>query len=266
MTCHAVKNGSNPDEPASEEKPRLQKRIVMFEGLPRILRRHLEEPVLAIGEGGQELLCFSRPKSMLAPLFPGRLANPEMMLCLVEAWEKSDDWRKIPFQVVMFADKLEVERTGRLDQLGLAICPRTGVEFSGEEKTVELFPFESYQRVTELDGYYATGDHESFCFGRIRNPGEHMDYMREHHPRPEMPEEWHADPGAVPKDEFAAHMAAVEAHQQIEDKMRVYPNRLLPSEVDDRKGRWRITVEFWPQETVDTEKSGRGGHNSDHRE
>jgi len=40
-------------------------------------------------------------------------------------------------------------------------------------------------------------------------------------------------------------------HDFFGDACRVYPNDLLPWDTEDRRkqrGRWRITVEFWPKE------------------
>ena len=72
----------------------------------------------------------------------------------------------------------------------------------------------SLKKVTELDGYYATGDWEAFVFDRHPGPIEHR-----------------ADPST--KDTW--------------DECRVYPNELLPEGTEGRKGRWTITIEFEPE-------------------
>lgn len=73
-------------------------------------------------------------------------------------------------------------------------------------------------RVTVLDGYYASGDYECFCFDRLDGPDEYH-------------ERW-------PDFEQVAERCA--AH----DANRVYPNGLLPKGA--RYGRWTITVEYEP--------------------
>jgi len=87
---------------------------------------------------------------------------------------------------------------------------------------------ETLTKTTTLDGHYASGDCECFCFDT-------------HHPD---------------HDHGAALRAWVEDHcdgpgvdvpeEVVRDDCRVYPDALLPEGVKGRKGRWTITVTFEP--------------------
>ena len=112
------------------------------------------------------------------------------------------------------------------------------IERLWQERFGELLPggrrLEStrVEKVTELKGYYATGDHECFCFGK--------------HPHPDALRSWVVDnlPEGVERDSEDYWKLLI----ATEDSTRVYPNDLIPEAVGERKGRWRITVEFWPDE------------------
>lgn len=66
---------------------------------------------------------------------------------------------------------------------------------------------------TTLEGYYATGDDEAFCFDIHAGPREHRSATR-----------------SVPD----------------RDDCRSYPNDLIPDGTYGKRGRWTITVEFEP--------------------
>lgn len=237
---------SDPPQPSTTPR-----RIVLYDQFPRVHRRHLEIPVLVVGEEGENILRCCRDKTMAVPMFPASKATTEMVAALEDAWRKTV-WTPgtpgTPFQLVMFSELRELRGEG-VTKVGLVACAVKEESFSNSSKPVRLFPFECYRKVTELNGFYATHDHECFCFGRFAGPTEHHKYMEEHHPFPQKPEE-----GS--EEVQQARSEALAAFQQAEDKLRVYPGSLLPPQADERKGRWRFTVEFWPQETVDTEKSG----------
>lgn len=68
---------------------------------------------------------------------------------------------------------------------------------------------------TTLEGFYATGDHECFCFDRHNGP-------------------------------FECRNVRLASGQEDPDACRVYPNDLLPEDIRGKRGRWTITVEFEP--------------------
>lgn len=63
-------------------------------------------------------------------------------------------------------------------------------------------------KVTELEGFYASGDFECFCFDRVESP-------------------WDDKRG-----------------WEIQGEQRVYPDYLIPDGSRGKFGSWRITVEF----------------------
>jgi hypothetical protein len=69
-------------------------------------------------------------------------------------------------------------------------------------------------RTTVLDGYYATGDLECFCFDKHEAPWA----------------DEHGEPG-----EFYDY-----------DQCRVYPDDLIPEGIGRVRGRWTVTVTFVP--------------------
>lgn len=64
---------------------------------------------------------------------------------------------------------------------------------------------------TTLEGYYATGDYECFCFDTHKGPEEHRKVTKGSH-----------------------------------TECRVYPDELVPEGTRGKLGRWTITVEFEP--------------------
>jgi hypothetical protein len=72
---------------------------------------------------------------------------------------------------------------------------------------------------TTLEGYYASGDYECFCFDRHDGPEEH---------RKAYGAKWNRG--------------------VADDECRVYPGDFLPENTDGKRGRWTITVEFEPYE------------------
>jgi len=75
------------------------------------------------------------------------------------------------------------------------------------------------KKTTVLEGYYATGDNECFCFDKHKNPEVH----REAEKNAEDPKTW--------------------------DACRVYPDNLIPEGADEKKGKWTITIEFEAEPT-----------------
>jgi hypothetical protein len=76
-------------------------------------------------------------------------------------------------------------------------------------------------KTTVLDGYYASGDHECFCFDRWDGPDAY----------------------------YAAFPDSMDERRwRMMDENRVYPDHLLPDELrfNHPFGRWTITVEFEP--------------------
>lgn len=71
---------------------------------------------------------------------------------------------------------------------------------------------------TYLEGYYATGDYQCFCFDTHKGPSEHR-----------------AAQANLPED-------------RDRDECRTYPGDLLDKEMMGRRGRWTINVEFEPYE------------------
>lgn len=74
------------------------------------------------------------------------------------------------------------------------------------------------KKVTVLDGHYASGDHECFCFDKLDGP--------------------------------FAYEGTTEERIAAQDANRVYPHSLLPRGAN--YGRWRITVEFESLSSEDT--------------
>lgn len=83
------------------------------------------------------------------------------------------------------------------------------------------------RKETVLEGHYATGDQEAFCFDTHAGPTAHENAVR-----PSEPE---------------GHGAWL-AWQKQAESCRVYPLDLLPEGTYQKKGRWKITVEFEPEE------------------
>lgn len=73
---------------------------------------------------------------------------------------------------------------------------------------------------TTLEGYFATGDYECFCFDVHNGPEEHR----------------------------KAHAGKYEQGEPCDD-CRTYPGDLIPEGTQGKKGRWTITVEFEPYES-----------------
>jgi hypothetical protein len=86
-------------------------------------------------------------------------------------------------------------------------------------------------KTTVLDGHYASGDCECFCFDRCSGPEEHDAPYRAY---------W-----ARVRD---GNVGENEEPPVVDESCRVYPRVLLPEGSDDRKGRWTITVTFEPEE------------------
>ncbi len=86
-------------------------------------------------------------------------------------------------------------------------------------------------KTTVLDGHYASGDCECFCFDTHDPEHDHGAALREW--MKANPEPTNAD---VPEE-------------LVDDSCRTYPNALLPEGSDKRKGRWTITITFEPEET-----------------
>lgn len=76
---------------------------------------------------------------------------------------------------------------------------------------------------TTLEGYYATGDCECFCFDTHEGPEAHRAAQEKMDP-------------AVRYDP--------------DRSCRTYPSDLLPEGTDGKVGRWTITVEFEPYGTT----------------
>lgn len=89
-------------------------------------------------------------------------------------------------------------------------------------------PEGTVSKTTVLDGYYATGDYEAFCFDTHEGPREHNTATEK------AREAWYEDSENRPDP----------------DACRVYPDNLLP-EVDRDAGRpfgkWSISVTFTPK-------------------
>jgi hypothetical protein len=89
----------------------------------------------------------------------------------------------------------------------------------------------SSTRTTTLEGFYATGDIECFCFDKCPGPHAHRELL-EADPRYKA---WHD--GKL--DDFDP------------DRCRVYPSDLLPEDTRQRRGTWTITITFTPDEGDD---------------
>lgn len=104
-----------------------------------------------------------------------------------------------------------------------------------------------YKKVTELEGYYATGDYEAFCFDKHDGPREHGDAL-DNDPRKieedEMCDKWTNN--EISEKEYDEWL---EKSDFDRDYCRVYPNALLPDACDRMrgvKGNWRIEITFEP--------------------
>ena len=84
-------------------------------------------------------------------------------------------------------------------------------------------------KTTTLEGYFATGDNECFCFDKCCSPLEHYDSIK-------------ADPRYA---KWLANEAEFDP-----DHCRVYPSELLPEGTGWRRGTWTITVTFTEDENV----------------
>lgn len=88
----------------------------------------------------------------------------------------------------------------------------------------------TYEKTTVLDGYFATGDWEAFCFDKHKGPDEHF----------------------AARHEFDHLKSALDVDEPLDDptirnSCRVYPDELLP-EAPHAKGRWTITIKFEPDD------------------
>lgn len=79
-----------------------------------------------------------------------------------------------------------------------------------------------FTKITILDGHYASGDWECFCFDTHIGPLVHENMLR--------------------------RGADGDGSDDPEPDCRTYPTALIPDEARGRKGRWTITVEFEPEE------------------
>jgi hypothetical protein len=76
-------------------------------------------------------------------------------------------------------------------------------------------------KTTILDGHYATGDYECFCFDTHSGPEDHL--------------------------AMQTRAADGEFDDEPYQSCRTYPQELLPVGAEG-KGRWTITIEFEPEE------------------
>lgn len=90
-------------------------------------------------------------------------------------------------------------------------------------------------KTTVLDGYYATGDFECFCFDKHDGPTEHDEAAAPL---------WKAWSDANERGAGEEELNAI----PIPDDCREYPDNLLPDGTEHRKGKWTITVVFEPEE------------------
>ena len=97
------------------------------------------------------------------------------------------------------------------------------------------------KKVTELEGYYATNDFESFCFDKHRGPYEH-------HRALESTEEFLRWFNLTLEEEEKLLAEGKELPTYDPDQCRVYTSDLLPKRHRHQKGNWKITVEFTPVE------------------
>ncbi len=93
-------------------------------------------------------------------------------------------------------------------------------------------PSRARSKTTVLDGHYASGDFECFCFDRHESPEAHEAPYRAYWAK--------VQDGALHDDEDPP---------LIDESCRVYPYSLLPEGVERRKGRWTITITFEPEDT-----------------
>lgn len=91
----------------------------------------------------------------------------------------------------------------------------------------------AFTKTTVLDGYYATGDLECFCFDKHAGPDAHRAATAEARKR-------HGD---LCDQELYDEAIALDP-----DECRIYPEVFLPEEAGRRRGRWTITVRFEPEE------------------
>lgn len=92
----------------------------------------------------------------------------------------------------------------------------------------DVKPAVSSTKTTVLEGYYATGDQECFCFDECEGPWTHRQKIE-------------ADP------RYAAWADGEDDAFDI-DHCRVYPTDLIPEGSHGMQGTWEITVTFTPTE------------------
>lgn len=87
-------------------------------------------------------------------------------------------------------------------------------------------------KTTVLNGTYASGDCECFCFDTHDPEFDHGAALRE----------WMKANPNPSNDDVPEHL--------VDDSCRTYPNALLPEGSDKRKGRWTITITFEPEKSA----------------
>ncbi len=89
------------------------------------------------------------------------------------------------------------------------------------------------KKVAEFTDMMATGDYQGFVWGRL-GPSDWTEMSIGTNPvvRPELRQAYE-------------HLSEEEVQYQME---RIYPEEVMPEGHGNQKGRWRITVEFWPEE------------------
>jgi hypothetical protein len=77
-------------------------------------------------------------------------------------------------------------------------------------------PKKATKKVTVLEGYFATGDYEAFCFDKHKGPEEHRDWLDQNYPCAYMPEGHPKIPdgNAFGSPEWKSYDAAVSAWDQ----------------------------------------------------
>jgi hypothetical protein len=109
---------------------------------------------------------------------------------------------------------------------------------------------EKLEKITVLEGYYATGDHECFVFDKHAGPCSHYE---------DVYGDYDARRAKLMENAPMDDMEALQKYRdEVDEKLgpypddtcRVYPNELLPDdpEIRTRKGRWVIKVEFFPDD------------------
>jgi len=98
----------------------------------------------------------------------------------------------------------------------------------------------SLRKETILEGYFATGDYEAFCFDKHDGPAAHEEAIRPSEPK--------LDNLAENSPEERSAFEAWQAWDKWAGSCRVYPHALLPAGTHMKKGRWKITVEFDPED------------------